>query len=537
MPSSPRRDLIRDGEIATYHVWSRTAQQRFLMGFDEDTKKNHEHRRAWLVRLLAHQARHFAVDVANFQPMGNHFHLIVRTRPDIVRRWSDEEVAWHWRMAWPKFHDERKDWYRNPTDADIRKLLGKPEKLAQVRKNLSSLSWFVARVKEPFAKLCNSLAETEGHFWAERFGSRELVDDAAILACSMYVDVNQIKADMATSLSKSTYSAIQARIIEGRMREAEEAMETLDEWQGEKMGLSLSQLQEMYMSCSWIAPIRPDGALKLVNDAWQAYVAPDQPAMELPALDRMDSSSEAGADISGLSESEQLPADPDADQVDQPMRTSAEVRPTEGDDLPCGGCRCSDSDAGLPHNIPTALTESLATASLGEEIVGPSMKDSAPTPSDSMQTTDARSDSHSPAGTLTLESSEEKARAPTNRPRNQPTYEIHRRLLSQTPLRASDNPFLDMTLEQYLRLAEAAAERVLNSRDSPISESLANILCSHGIASEAWHETLDAFDKLFCHVAGAPRHVEAFAERTGRKGVHGMDACRRVFIDVVESVG
>ena len=34
MAGSARRDIIRDGEIATYHVWSQTAQQRFLLGRD-----------------------------------------------------------------------------------------------------------------------------------------------------------------------------------------------------------------------------------------------------------------------------------------------------------------------------------------------------------------------------------------------------------------------------------------------------------------------------------------------------------------------
>ena len=88
-----------------------------------------------------------------------------------------------------------------------------------------------------------------------------------------------------------------------------------------------------------------------------------------------------------------------------------------------------------------------------------------------------------------------------------------------------------MTLEQYLQLAEAAAERVLNSRDAPLSVSLADTLRAHGIVSDAWQQTLDFFHEIFCHVAGAPRHVEAFAQRTGRKSVLGMDACRMVFID------
>jgi hypothetical protein len=38
----------------------------------------------------------FAIDCLTFAVLSNHLHLILRSRPDIVRGWSDQEVAKRW---------------------------------------------------------------------------------------------------------------------------------------------------------------------------------------------------------------------------------------------------------------------------------------------------------------------------------------------------------------------------------------------------------------------------------------------------------
>ncbi len=103
--------------------------------------------------------------------------------------WSHEELALRWKRAWPAFRDGQ--WIREPKDQEIEELLGQLEKLAWIRRNLSSLSWFMARWKEPIAKICNKEMDSSGYFWAARFGCRELLDDAAVASCSVYVETNR----------------------------------------------------------------------------------------------------------------------------------------------------------------------------------------------------------------------------------------------------------------------------------------------------------------------------------------------------------
>ena len=95
--------------------------------------------------LLAYQAGVFAVDVGNYSLLSNHAHNILRTRPDIAHTWSPEELALRWKRAWPEFRDGQ--WVREPTDQELEALLGVPEKLEKIRRNLSSLSWFMGAGK------------------------------------------------------------------------------------------------------------------------------------------------------------------------------------------------------------------------------------------------------------------------------------------------------------------------------------------------------------------------------------------------------
>jgi hypothetical protein len=259
MPANARKDLVREGEIGTYHCWSRCVQRAFLCGYDPVTERDFDYRRGWIEDLLAYQARVFAIDVGNFNVLSNHLHALFRTRPDLAATWPDEEVALRWKLAWPAFRDGQ--WIREPTDAELDSLLARPEKIQQVRRRLSSLSWLMARWKEPIARLCNAEMETAGHFWDARFKCRELLDDEAVLTASLYVDLNQIRAGMAPTLEASRHSAIRQRMLAAREQEARASWEDVRERDAPGSGdFSLAQAQTLFADC-WLAPIAAEGPL------------------------------------------------------------------------------------------------------------------------------------------------------------------------------------------------------------------------------------------------------------------------------------
>jgi hypothetical protein len=259
-------------------------QKAFLCGYDRETERDFSYRRAWIEDLLAYQAGVFAVDVGNFNLLSNHAHTILRTRPDIAATWSDEELALRWKLAWPEFRDGQ--WIREPTDEEIDALLNRPEKLVQIRRDLSSLSWFMARWKEPIARLCNAEMDRSGHFWESRFGCRELLDGAAVLTGNFYVDLNQVLAGLADSLEASEHSAIRNRILAAKRREALASQEAFAE--SDPAGIypfSVGESETLFEDC-WLAPIagggplltadslrQPEPTLYIIGESWHGPAA------------------------------------------------------------------------------------------------------------------------------------------------------------------------------------------------------------------------------------------------------------------------
>ena len=200
----------------------------------------------------------FAVDLGSYSVLSNHLHLIVRTRPDIVAGWSDQQVACRWKMAWPQWDDGQ--WHREPSDEEIQQLCQDPAHVALARQGLSSLSWFLARCKEPIARLANQQMDRRGHFWEQRYSCRELCDEQAVLTCMVYVDINQIQAGMAASLQQSRCSAIADRLAAWRQREAEASVEVFRCSRSREHQLELQDVQLLLADC-WLAPITSDAPL------------------------------------------------------------------------------------------------------------------------------------------------------------------------------------------------------------------------------------------------------------------------------------
>jgi hypothetical protein len=152
------------------------------------------------------------IDILAFAVLDNHLHVVVRTLPDEVKKLSDRQVAIRWLSLHP-------GWLLDefvcvePTEVQIKELLADPEKIKQVRRNLSSPSTFMKDLCEPISKRANKEDGRKGHFWEDRFQAQRLMDILAILVCVAYVDLNLMRAAMASSLVGSNYTSIQARIL------------------------------------------------------------------------------------------------------------------------------------------------------------------------------------------------------------------------------------------------------------------------------------------------------------------------------------
>jgi REP element-mobilizing transposase RayT len=206
-----RKSYVNDDEIGVYHCFTRCVRRAFLCGFDPVTQRDYSHRKAWIVDRLHLLAGIFAIDVCAYAVMENHDHTILRTRPDVAAAWSDREVAIRWLTLFPCYC-RKKETVPPPTENQISALADNMERIAQLRKRLSSLSWFMGRLNECIARAANKEDRVRGRFWESRFKCVRLLDDAAIVACMVYVDLNPVRAGRATTPEESDFTSIQERI-------------------------------------------------------------------------------------------------------------------------------------------------------------------------------------------------------------------------------------------------------------------------------------------------------------------------------------
>lgn len=206
-----RREIFDIGEAGFYHCIARCVRRSFLCGFDRYLKKSFEHRKEWVKKRLAELVDIFSIECVSYAVMSNHLHSLLHNRPDIAEGWSSEEVARRWRRLFPK------RWKRDgdpevPSNEEIKEIVSNAELVEIYRNRLCDISWFNRCLNENIARRANAEDECTGRFWEGRFKCQRLEGEAAVLACSVYIDLNPIRAGTAKTLEESDFTSIQDRI-------------------------------------------------------------------------------------------------------------------------------------------------------------------------------------------------------------------------------------------------------------------------------------------------------------------------------------
>ena len=206
----PRRTQISLEDTPYYHCCSRVVRRAFLCGDDSYSGKNYDHRRAWVESLLFELEAVFAIDVAAFAVMSNHLHLVLRVDIETANHWTDREVLEQWHKLFKG--DALTQKFAKGELVEAHEVSRLKHSIALYRSRLCDISWFMRCLNEPIARQANQEDNCTGRFWEGRFKSQALLDEAAVLACMTYVDLNPIRAQLADTPEQSDHTSIQLRI-------------------------------------------------------------------------------------------------------------------------------------------------------------------------------------------------------------------------------------------------------------------------------------------------------------------------------------
>jgi len=192
---------------------SRCVRQAYLCGYDKLTGSNFEHRREWFEKRLKKLSSAFSIDVCAYAIMHNHNHLVLHVDTERAKTWSNTDVIRRWHSVHPSktitamYLDPKQRVTLSPIQ------LSTVQKIANIyRERLTNISYFMKALNQYIAMRANKEDCCSGRFWESRFKSQALLDERAILSCMIYVDLNPIRAGVATTLENSHYTSIKRRL-------------------------------------------------------------------------------------------------------------------------------------------------------------------------------------------------------------------------------------------------------------------------------------------------------------------------------------
>ena len=208
--AQPRSQQISLDATPYYHCISRCVRRAYLCGFDRFSNKSFKHRRDLIEKRLYLLADTFCIDLVSYAILSNHYHVVLHINREKALALSFDEVIDRWHNLFNgTFHSQL---YASGKSLNRSEKLILSHSVKLWRKRLFDISWFMRCSNEPIARQANKEDGCKGKFFESRYMSQVLLDEAALLTCACYVDLNTIRAGFADTPEESGYTSIKHRI-------------------------------------------------------------------------------------------------------------------------------------------------------------------------------------------------------------------------------------------------------------------------------------------------------------------------------------
>ena len=92
----PRKQQISLEDTSYYHCMARCVRRAYLCGDDSFTGVNYDHRKQWIVSSLRFLSYIYAIDIAAYAVMSNHYHVVLHVDRERAQSWTHKEVMERW---------------------------------------------------------------------------------------------------------------------------------------------------------------------------------------------------------------------------------------------------------------------------------------------------------------------------------------------------------------------------------------------------------------------------------------------------------
>jgi hypothetical protein len=157
-------------------------RRAFLCGEDRHSGRGFEHRRQWIEGRLLVLTYIYAIDIAAYAVMSNHYHVVLHVNRERGQNWSDAEVIKRWHRLFKGSMLSQRFSRGEPLDRAEQHALD--EQAAEWRQRLISISWFMRSLNERIARDANREDNVTGRFWEGIFTTQALLDEKALAVCN-----------------------------------------------------------------------------------------------------------------------------------------------------------------------------------------------------------------------------------------------------------------------------------------------------------------------------------------------------------------